>query len=473
MRNRISLLSARFRVGVALTLCVLGAVGCDHLLRVEDPDVVSPGNLTGKDKLGTQLAASISAMQVGFGGDGNGNEGLINITGLFTDEFNFTETFPTRIVIDQRNLTNNNSTLVAVFFHIEQARAIASNASDQFNQFGPTDKDHSEVLSLEAYAQTLMAEMYCGAVPFSKQNADGSQSNTTPLTTVQMLQTAVATFDSAIDIAVGTGDSQREFLARVGKGRALLDLGGAANTAEADTVVASVPTTFVYQILHSVNTSRENNGVNELIFQEGRWSVSDVEGINGLPFISAHDPRVRTEFLGRGFVSRSQLTGPLKDSTRTMPDILASGTEARLIQAEAALDAGNTATWLADLNDLRSQVGALSNATILNLGPGDSALAPLADPGDSVSRVKLTFSERGFWMYATDHRLGDFRRLARPTNGTPSGYGFTIDEVYPTGAWIYRGAPDGSYGTSVSFPVPLEEGNNPDFNSAACDITVP
>ena len=471
MRNSISSMSARFRVGVALALCVVGVAGCDHLLRVQDPDVVSPGNLTGKDKLGTQLAASISAMQVGFGGDGNGNEGLINITGLFTDEFNFTETFPTRIVIDQRNLTNNNSTLVAVFFHIEQARAIASNASDQFNQFGPTDKDHAEVLSLEAYAQTLMAEMYCGAVPFSKQNADGSQSNTTPLTTVQMLQTAIATFDSAITIAAANGDGA--FLARVGKGRALLDLGGAANTAEADTVVASVPTTFVYQILHSVNTSRENNGVNELIFQEGRWSVSDVEGINGLPFISAHDPRVRTEFLGRGFVSRSQLTGPLKDSTRTMPDILASGTEARLIQAEAALDAGNTATWLADLNDLRSQVGALSNATILNLGPGDSTLAPLTDPGDSVSRVKLTFSERAFWMYATDHRLGDLRRLARPTGGTPSGYGFTIDQVYPTGAWIYRGAADGTYGSSVSFPVPLEEGNNPDFNSAACDITVP
>src|SRR5690348_11071315 len=473
MRNRISSMSARFRVGVALALCVVGVAGCDHLLRVQDPDVVSPGNLTGADKLGTQLAASISAMQVGFGGDGNGNEGLINITGLFTDEFNFTETFPTRIVIDQRNLTNNNSTLVAVFFHIEQARAIASNASDQFNQFGPTDKDHSEVLSLEAYAQTLMAEMYCGAVPFSKQNADGSQSNTTPLTTVQMLQTAVATFDSAIDIAVGTGDSQREFLARVGKGRALLDLGGAANTAEADTVVASVPTTFVYQILHSVNTSRENNGVNELIFQEGRWSVSDVEGINGLPFISAHDPRVRTEFLGRGFVSRSQLTGPLKDSTRTMPDILASGAEARLIQAEAALDAGQTSTWLSDLNDLRSQVAELSNSPILNLGPGDSSLAPLSDPGDAASRLQLMFRERAFWMYATAHRLGDMRRLTRPTGATPAGYGLPIESVYPTGTWVNANSGPGTYGPDVSFPIPLEEGNNPDFNPAQCSITTP
>lgn len=473
MRNRISQVSARFRVGIALALCALGAAGCDHLLRVQDPDVVSPGNVSGADKLSTQLAASISAMQVGFGGDGNGNEGLINITGLFTDEFSFTETFPTRIVIDQRNMSNNNSTLLTVFFNIEQARAIASNASDQFNQFGAGDKDHSEVLSLEGYAQTLLAEMYCGAVPFSKQNADGSQSNTTPLTTVQMLQTAVATFDSAIAIAVDSADAPREFLARVGKGRALLDLGGAANIAEADTVVANVPTDFVYQIFHSVNTSRENNGVNELIFQEGRWSVGDSEGTNGLDFISAHDPRVRTEFLGRGFVSRSLLWGPLKDSTRTMPDILSSGAEARLIQAEAALDAGQTSTWLSDLNDLRANVADLSNSTILNLGPGDSALAPLSDPGDAASRLQLMFRERAFWMYATAHRLGDLRRLTRPTSGTPAGYGLAVDAVYPSGTWVYRGAPAGVYGPDVNFPIPLEEGNNPDFNPTQCDVTTP
>ncbi len=473
MRNRISLLSARLRVGVALTLCAIGAVGCDHLLQVQDPDVVSPGNLTGADKLSTQLAASISQMQVAFGGDGTGDEGLINITGLFTDEFSFTETFPTRIVIDQRNVTNNNSTLLPVFFNVEQARAIAANASDQFNQFGALDKDHTEVLSLEGYAQTLLAETYCGAVPFSKQNPDGSQSNTTPLSTEQMLETAVATFDSAINIAADSNDLARQYLARVGKARALLDLGGPANIAEADTVVASVPTTFVYQILHSVNTARENNGVNELIFQEGRWSVSDNEGTNGLDFISSHDPRVRTEDLGIGFDGASEFWGPLKDSTRTMPDILASGAEARLIQAEAALEAGQTSTWLSDLNDLRSQVAELSNSPILNLGPGDSSLAPLSDPGDAASRLKLMFRERAFWMYATAHRLGDMRRLTRSTGGTPAGYGLPIESVFPTGTWVNANSGPGTYGPDVSFPVPLEEGNNPDFNPAQCNITTP
>lgn len=465
MRNRISLVSARFRVGVALAFCALAAAGCDHLLRVQDPDVANPGGVSGADKLSTQVGATVGAFQVSFGGDGTGDEGLINITGLFTDEFSFTETFPTRIVIDQRNMTNNNSTLLATFFNAEQARSVAANASDQFNQFGPTNKDHSQVLSLEGFSQVLLAEMYCGAVPFSKQNADGTTTNETPLTTVQMLQTALATFDSAISIAVDSGDVQREYLARVGKARTLLDLGG-ANIAIADTVVANVPTDFVYQVLHSQNTSRENNGVNELVFQEGRWSVGDVEGTNGLNFVSANDPRVPTVFLGRGFASRTLVWGPLNDSARSSPDVLASGIEARLIEAEAELAAGNSGTWLGDLNALRldaKSLGVVEDST--------DSLKALSDPGTPQARLALMFRERGFWLYASAHRLGDFRRLTRSV--ADGGYGLAIDAVYPSGAWVYRGAPDGTYGSDVVFPIPLEEGNNSNFNASQCDVTVP
>jgi hypothetical protein len=222
MRDRISFVSARLRVGIAVSLCALGVAGCDHLLQVQDPDVASPGSVAGADKLPTQLGAAIGTFGVAFGGDGSGgNEGIVNLTGLLTDEFSFTETFPTRIVIDQRNMTNNNATLLPIFFNNEQARAVAASASDAYNQFDAANAGHSQVLSLEAYTQLLMAEMYCGAVPFSKQNADGTQSNTTPLTTVQMLQTSIATFDSAISIAVAAADAPREYLARVGKARGL------------------------------------------------------------------------------------------------------------------------------------------------------------------------------------------------------------------------------------------------------------
>jgi len=36
------------------------------------------------------------------------------------------------------------------------------------------------------------------------------------------------------------------------------------------------------------------------------------------------------------------------------------------------------------------------------------------DPGTQVGREDLLFRERAFWLFATGHRLGDLRRLARP-----------------------------------------------------------
>ena len=444
---------ARMRLGTAATACVLSLAACDHLLRVQDPDVANSGSLSGPDKLGTQVSSALGDFQVGFNGDGSGDEGIVNMTGLLTDEFSFTETFPTRIVIDERSMTPDNVTLTTIYFNIQRARASALRASGAFNAVTDSvgSPGHSEVLSLEGYAQTLMAEMYCGDVPFSTLNADGTLSNGAPLTTAQMLQAAVANFDSAINIAHAAGNANFESLARVGKARALVDL-GTDNFAEADTVVAPVDNAFIFQILHSANSARENNGVNELIWQEGRWSIGDVEGTNGLDFISANDPRVTNTFLGGGFATNTEVWGPNADSSRASPITVSSGVEARLINAEAALQAGNAVTWLADLNALRSGSG---------LG-----LTPLTDPGTTTGRQDLMFRERAFWLYGTSHRLGDMRRLIRQ-------YGRGSETVFPTGTYIYRGIPHGTYGPDVNFPIPVEEGNNPAFVGSVCDVTQP
>lgn len=454
MRNRISILFARIRLGTAATACALSLAACDHLLRVQDPDVANSGSLSGPDKLGTQVASAMGDFQVGYNGDGSGDEGIVNMTGLLTDEFSFTETFPTRIVIDERSMTPDNTTLSNIYFNIQRARASALRASGAFGAITDSvgSPGHSQVLSLEGYSQTLMAEMYCGDVPFSTLNPDGTLSNGTPLTTAQMLQAAVANFDSAVKIAHAAGDANLEAFARVGMGRALLDLDNTTSLAEADTVVASVPTSFLFQILHSANSSRENNGVNELIWQEGRWSIGDKEGTNGLAFISANDPRVTNTFLGGGFATNTEVWGPNADSSRASPITLSSGVEARLINAEAALAKGDAVTWLADLNTLRSGSG---------LG-----LTPLVDPVSTTGRQDLMFKERAFWLYGTSHRLGDLRRLIRQ-------YGRGSETVFPTGTYIYRGVPHGTYGPDVNFPIPVEEGNNPAFVGSVCDVTQP
>jgi starch-binding outer membrane protein, SusD/RagB family len=111
---------------------------------------------------------------------------------------------------------------------------------------------------------------------------------------------------------------------------------------------------------------------------------------------------------------------------------VASGIEARLIEAEAALQGGDVPAWLATLNHLREGIG----------------LADTTDPGSAAARVNLLFRERAFWLYLTAHRQGDLRRLLRQYPGR------SPDDVYPSG--FYQGG-SGTYGHEIVVPVPESE----------------
>lgn len=80
-------------------------------------------------------------------------------------------------------------------------------------------------------------------VPFSEE--DGATTTFgDPQTTQQVLQRAVASFDTAL----ATVDSNRvRFAAQIGRARALLDLGQYAQAAAA---VTGVPTTYRYTTFH-------------------------------------------------------------------------------------------------------------------------------------------------------------------------------------------------------------------------------
>jgi hypothetical protein len=135
----------------------------------------------------------------------------------------------------------------------------------------------------------------------------------------------------------------------------------------------------------------------------------------------------------------------LKYTSRSANVTAASGIEARLIEAEAQLQAGDATGSLATLNTLRLAPG--------NPGSGGvSGLAPLADAGTPDARVNQLFKERAYWLWLTAHRLGDLRRLVRQ-------YQRPSESVFPTGAYVKGGL----YGADVNFPVPFDEQNNPKF----------
>jgi starch-binding outer membrane protein, SusD/RagB family len=450
MINRLTRRVGAQSMVVAAAALLLGACSVDKVLRVPDPDVSRPGDLTGKASLPTLLAAAVGDFQVAFAGTGTGPEGLVNMTGLFTDEFAFTETFPTRVEVDKRSIDRNNSTMLGIYFNAQSARQSTFRAESAYAKLAPNDSAYAEALSLEGYSFLFLAEAYCSGVPITKLDASGKIIPGQPLTTQQLLDSAINRFSAAVTVANATGSSYLANLAKVGQARALIFKTN-SNLAQAAALVATVPSDFEYIIFSSSNTGRQNNGVFELQWLEGRWSQADSEGINGLLFRRSNDPRTPYADLGLGFDNQRELFASVKYASRDASTVLASYTEAQLIIAEAQLAAGNYATpvtgTLAILNALRSAASM-------------SALAPAV--GAAAQRTQL-FVERGFWLYLTAHRLGDLRRLSRSVaNG---GYGLNSESVFPTG--IYRGRGGGVYGPDVNFPIPIEEANsNP--NAPAC-----
>jgi hypothetical protein len=194
----------------------------------------------------------------------------------------------------------------------------------------------------------------------------------------------------------------------------------------------------VYANEHADSPLRLQNAIWSYTNQ-GLWSLSDFEGVVGLGFRTAADPRVPftdTEDTGLDLIT-AQFNLDKYAPASSVP--VADGIEARLIEAEGLLQANDLPGMTAALNNLRTLV----------------ALDPLADPADREAAIDQLFSERAFWLFATGHRLGDMRRLIRQ-------YGRGVDTVFPNGDY-HKG---GTYGPDVNFPLPIEEENNP--NSAGC-----
>jgi hypothetical protein len=307
---------------------------------------------------------------------------------------------------------------------------------------------------VEAYVENEIGESYCNGLILSTVT-DGAEVYGSPMSTADAFAMALAHADSGIALITGTttADIRVKNALMVARGRILLNLNKPVDAAAA---VASVPTSFKYQNLHSQATS--DNQIWSYNNVARRYSVSTAEGTNGLNFATANDPRVPIcnagdavcSAIGVTIKTRDDLTLPLYIQmiwpARDNPVTIAGGIEARMIEAEAAQAAGNPGLAIQKLNQARTEGGVAGLP------------ATLTDPGTDAARVDLIFRERAFWMFSTGHRLGDLRRLIKF-------YNRPAESVFPTGAW-HKG---GNYGTDVNFPVPQAEQNNPNLpNGQSC-----
>jgi hypothetical protein len=503
--------SYRFRIlaaVVAASAATATACNTDKLLDVERPDIVPISSVTDKTALATVYGGVLADFQVGFSGS-SANEGVVNYSGLLGDEFNITDTFDTRIEIDARYTSPDNANNDNVFRNISRSRQSAEQAAAKYAELSSTflpgevngfNAQRAEILNLAGLDYVLFAEIYCSGVPFDSVTSAGAIVGKPGLSTVEMLRTAINRFDSATAVAstitpVSAAATRQLQLARVGKARAYLDLANTYGDAFLDSAIVTingttgVPTTFAYLVSHSNNTTRENNGVWSFVNNQVRWSEANREGAGagavGLAyrtqFVNGAD--VRTAFLPAvaGFNNAANFRTQ-KYPARETPVVVASGTEARLIEAEAYLRKGDIANWLTSINAPRhvvalnqcvagatactnpSTAGGVETNTTTHTTP--TGLADLVDPGTQVARENLTFAERGFWMFGTAHRLGDMRRLMRQI-GRP------FNTVFPNGTYILPGQPGGVYGPAVNLPVPIFEESNGIFTTATCNTAAP
>jgi hypothetical protein len=476
--------TAKLLALVGLTLA-LPQVSCNDPLNVKLPDIVPPGSLSDSASLATLRAGAIGDFDLAYTGDhpdgsGGNGEGVILYGGLLADEFVNSETFPTRIQVDSRSITyaggsTTNGDVDNWYRLLHRARRSAEATAARYQAIAPGDPGYPEMLTLAGYTYIFFAETFCSGTAVSKIDSTGKITYGQQLSTTQLLDTAIARFDAAIQIATtrdtapvvdSSVQSALINFASVGKARALL-FQGSTQYAAAAAVAATVPTGFAYLLEHTTTTDRENNGVFNAGATDGRYALADSEGTNGFPWLSVQDPR--TPFAldpGQvGFDGGTPLWDNLRYGGRTSPITVATGVEARLIEAEAALNAGQTATFFAKLNDPREQPAARAyfNANPVDrLNPNTAAIGVLPDltAADTVSAggaVNLLFAERARWLWLTAHRLGDLRRLVRlSANG---GYGRTDAAVWPTGPY-FKG---GTYGTDENIPLPVTEQNNPNF----------
>jgi len=451
--------SRRLAAGAATAAAFLFGA-CD--LDVSTPAIVPPDALRDSTALPTLLAGATGDFALAYAGNpAAGDEGMILVGGLRADEWLNRDTFEERRDIDLGTMRPDNGSLRDLFRNVQRARRSAEFAAARFAEFGATQADYARVLSLAGFSYLLLGENFCSGVPISDLDENNQFEFGQPLSTNELFERAVAKFDSALAVAaaieaaavadedddLAAAAEEQANLARVGRARALLNL-GPERFAEAAASVADVPVDFSFDIEYSENTSRQNNAVFTFNNINRRWGVADTEGGNGLPFVSAADPRVPTMTSTRNGLDgvNIRVVNQLKYPSRSASIPLASGVEAQLIVAEAALAAGDVGAFAATHNALRTAAG----------------LPPLVAAGLTPDALEdLHFRERGFWLFSTAHRLGDMRRLLRPPYDRP------FAQVFPQGEYFKSPVP---YGDQSSLIIPLEEENNPNF--AGCQAGV-
>jgi len=420
----------------------------EELLAPQNPGVIDPASVNSP--------AAAAGLRVGalgqLKGRTAGSESVWLYGGLLADEWKSSDTFSQRNETDQRSIQTNNGNTQGAYNALQQARGYTRTAIEKSVEFTPDARgDIAEMWFTLGFLEMSLAENFCNGTPMTN-TVGGVPNYGNPLTNAEVYAIAVTHYDSALALATGT-DAKSVLVksaAQIGKARTLLNLGQASAAAS---LVSGIATTYAYMMTFDQTTGDQQ--LWSLNNSAGRYSVSDsIDNITGripnaIPFVSAKDPRVPT--LSPTSPKPFDAVTPLRTQQvypgRSDPIPLVSGIDARLIEAEAKMAAGDYAGMMTILNALRTTSQKLGPTTV----PALPALTTTPTTKDAA--VDLLFREAAFWQFGRGERLPNLRREIRL-------YGKTQDQIFPTGAFHKQGV----FGIDVNIPVPDAELTNPNFH---------
>ena len=401
---------------VAVLVAALAAASCDGLLDVEDPTIVTPDQLSGPQAVPTVLNGLVRDFQEAY-------DDHVRYTSMFTDEMILAGTFQGRVEVDERRVRSENQQITGELYEpLQRARQSAEDAiasfegsldDPEFESVQPTLREGIARGNLIAgYLHLMMAELYCQAVVDPAGPA---------LPSDETAQEALAFLGTAEARAEEFGLPGIASAARVGQARAHLWLG---NLSEAASAAGEVPSGFVRVVEYSSNSPEQNNELAQFTWgfiQQIRWSVGDgttaerdnerYDYLDEWVDQGLIDPDPGADFSSQNAVIPVVLQQLYDEQASDM--VLASGWEARMIEAEVELRTGDPEVAEDMVNELLTDPAQAVNPMLAvnpDLSPG--AFDPVDFTGSPSNDLPQLARARAAGLWLTGQRQATSRRFA-------------------------------------------------------------
>jgi hypothetical protein len=442
---------SRISQGLAVMTAGLALAACSNLLEVQFPGRIPATDITDPSLAGVLARSVVSDLECAYNNYSGGSS-------TQSDEFESSNGNVPGRNWGERTISQDEDDYVlggceatgatASYFGMHttlhtarvQAETIGAQLATWTDAEVPGRADLlATVMTYNGFPYLFMGETFC------KVSFDDAGTEHTSTTPQEALTIAESKFADAVTQAQAAGNADMLNLARVGLARAKLDLAtgragdpatqggftgaGATKFAEAAAIAAQVPVNYVKVADRGTESSRRYNKFNFWMTTNGYFVVATALRPGG----ADADPRMLVFDTGHGaFTPTIESWQTNKYPALGTPIELASGLEARLIQAEALAHTGNVSQAMDLINAGRAEAGlpAINGITTL------AAALPVI-----LHERQAVLSFRG------GNRLADLLRYGLPWKGA-------------NGSTKIANEFDGNlYGASTCWPLPTKQTN--------------